>query len=148
MGNFYSIFNKNKKSCLNEINKNNFIELLDVINEINDLLHFYKTFTDLNTYPLFLPEYKIFSEKCLDYFKNIKNINEIDYDINKDFKNCGVNTNINSFIDIGIIISNIKNDYESINSNIKRKEFIHNIFLLLHVTIFLFIEYFITKNDC
>lgn len=144
MGNFHSVFNKNKKSCINEINKNNFTELLNVINEINDLLHFYKSFINLDKYPHSLPEYKIFSEKCLSYFKNLK---ERDYNINEEFKDCGLNIDINSFNDVGIIISNIKNDYESIDTNIKKREFIQNIFSLLHVTLFLFIEYFIKEDN-
>jgi hypothetical protein len=121
-------------------------ELIEIIIEISDLMHYYKGYVSLNVQP---KEYKIFSNKCLKYFKksDLELQNNINLnDIKEQIKNYDFNNEINSFSDIVTIICNIKENYEKLKTNEKKTQYIEFIYNLLHTTLYLYTEYYSKKN--
>lgn len=144
MGNFYSTSNHTKNYDNNNYKKDK--ELIEIIIEISDLVHYYKGYVSLNIEP---KEYKIFSNKCLKYFKKLdleieNNINL--NDIKEQLENYNFNKEINSFSDIVTIICNIKENYEKLKTNQEKKYYIEFIYNLLHTILYLYTEYFSKEN--
>jgi hypothetical protein len=125
MGNAHST-NKTNNSLRNK----NFKELVNIIDEINDLLHFYKTLLNRGKYAMKLSKYQTLSKKSLEYLEkiNLQNFNEDILENSFDIK-------ISNFYETLIFLTNIKDEYEKIS--IKKKQiFIYFTYDLLQLLLY------------
>ena len=135
MGSINSVNDKNKIKYKN--NNNNIKELFFIIDEISELLHFYKKIIDSNRY-IILKEYKVLSQKSITYIDKI-NFKITEDDFYKELQFNEMNIEINTFKDIVMMIMQFKDFYEEVDE-LTRKKFVIFMFCLMQLTLFYLTE--------
>ena len=129
--------NQALKNKDNIYTKEDFKEILQAIDEVNKLMHFYKSmlnlkeYSDADTY-----NFKTFSEKSSSFFKKYNNT------LNEELSTKIKGVDIKNYYDVYVFINKINYYYQDIpKNNIRRRDFLTSIFNLLHLTLYLMIHH-------
>lgn len=123
-------FSNNQTEIESKNTKQDCKEILQVIDEVNKLMHFYKSILNLKEYT---ETFKKFSEKNKEFFKKYKDT------INDELTIKIAGNDIKNYYDVYIFMNKIDDFYKDIHIN-KKKDFLTSIFNLLHLTLYLIIH--------
>lgn len=110
-----------------------FKELLYVIDETNDIMHFYKSIKDSNIKLQKFKEFKSYSVKSLKYFEYFKDT------IFDEYETTILDINIKNYYDMSIFVNNAYYHYNK-TPEYKKKYLLDQLYNLLHSTLYLLIK--------
>lgn len=111
-----------------------FKELLYVIEETNDIMHFFKSIKDVHSQDF--KEFKTFSLKSLKYFEYFKD------SLFEEYETKILDVDIKNYYDMSIFVNNAYYYYHTKTPEYKKKYLLEMLFNLLHSTL-----YFLIKDD-